>query len=388
MATNNSQIWLLDYNNYYNRIVKSYDNSIDYYDNHFVISTGAANFNPADGIDTEHVVNIPTLQTPPPANYALVVDEDHNIKSRWFIVDSGRVRGGQYKLTLHRDLVAEFKEAIVKAPCYVERAMVDISNNYIFNSEGVKVNQIKKRTGSDSAEELLSDETGSGWYIGYCSANTDETTITVPTETNINYPAPPVDYSELQGYLGNLIKIPDNYLLRAYGTVGGRLINRTVAINTEGYVYSYADIPYSGKNPFPSMLLFDQYRTAEQDAKDFLKAILLETDTVRNAILTDFQGSLAASGMGGHWVSSDILNKLLAMDGGTYFDQAANKIFTVSVKYTGRDGSYTYKNVEKDTVAYNTLLPIAKESMKLQYGGSANLGLDFRYDFEPIGLYI
>ena len=378
MAQHDSQLWLLDFNNYYNRTIKSYDNAMDYYDNHFIMSTGPCNFNPADGIDTEHVFNIPTLQTPPPANYVLVVSPEHEIKSRWFIVNATRLRGGQYKLTLHRDLVAEFKEAIIKAPCYVERAMLNIASNYIFNPEGGSYNQIKTK------EERLYDQSGCGWYVGYIASDTASTAVTVPTETTVTYPAPPIDYNTMLGYSGDLIKIPDNYLIRAYGTVGGKLLNRNVAINTEGYIYNYTDIPYSGTNPFPSKYLFDYTRTAEQDAKDFLKGVLLETETVRNAVLTDFQGALSASGMGGHWVSSDIINSLLAMDGGTYFDIAANKIFRVSVKYKNKNGSYQFKKVETNSVAYNTLFPIAKESMKLQPGGSSGPGLDFRYDAESL----
>lgn len=378
MAQHDSQLWLLDFNNYYNRTIKSYSNAIDYYDNHFIMSTGPCNFNPADGIDTEHVFNIPTLQTPPPANYVLVVSPEHEIKSRWFIVNATRLRGGQYKLTLHRDLVAEFKEAIIKAPCYVERAMLNIASNYIFNPEGGTYNQIKTK------EERLYDTSGCGWYVGYVASDTVSTTVTVPTDTAVTYPAPPIDYATLTGYSGDLVKIPDNYILRVYGTVGGRYINRNVAINTAGYIESYGDTTYKGTNPFPSNLLFDQYRTAEQDAKDFLKGVLLEVDTVRNALLTDFQGELSANGKGGHWVSSDILDGILAMDGGTYFDIASNKIFRVSAKYKSREGSYTYKRVQKDTVAYNTLIPIAKDSMKLQMGGSGSLGLDFRYDADSL----
>ena len=204
------------------------------------------------------------------------------------------------------------------------------------------------------------------------------------TETTVTYPAPPIDYETITGYSGDLIKIPDNYTLKVWGTVGGRYINRNVVINTAGYIEEYGDYTYSGTNPFPSSLLFDQYRSAEQDAKDFLKGVLLEVDTVKNAILTDFQGTLSAEGQGGHWVSSDILDGILAMDGGTYFDIASNKIFRVSVKYKNKDGSYRNKQVDKDTVAYNTLLPIAQDSMHLAKSGMGGKGMDFRYDADSL----
>jgi len=132
------------------------------------------NFNPADGIDTEHIFNVPYIANTPTADYCVVADTQNRIMSRWFIVNAERERGGQYKLSLHRDLIVDFYDEVMAAPCFVERAVVPRNNLLIFQSEGMSFNQIKKN------EKLLRDQTGSGWYIGYIANNTPDTTVSVP----------------------------------------------------------------------------------------------------------------------------------------------------------------------------------------------------------------
>lgn len=164
MAQNNTALYLLSFNNYYNRIVKRFD-TVEEYMGYSVYTPLVCNFNPADGIDTEHIFNIATLQVPPSADYVLAVNENNEIVSRWFIVNASRVRGGQFRLALHRDLVADFKTDIITAPCYIERAMVNVNNKLIFNQENMLFNQIKKK------EVLLKDKSQCAWIVGYLAKN-------------------------------------------------------------------------------------------------------------------------------------------------------------------------------------------------------------------------
>ena len=151
---------LLNYNNYYNREVKKFDTLAEY-EPYILDVVENLNFNPGDGVDTSQIVNYSGDITP---NYA-IVDDGVNIVSRWFIIDADFVRRGQYDLTLHRDLVADNYNAVVNAPCFIEKATLDDNDIGIYNQENIKVNQIKQ------SETLLKDETGTGWVVGYIPSN-------------------------------------------------------------------------------------------------------------------------------------------------------------------------------------------------------------------------
>ena len=148
-------IYLLNYNNYYNRICKKEDTLTDYLDYQVGDTIQGVNFNPNDGVNTELIVN-----TNQRANYLLAV-EDNIINSRWFIIESTRLRNGQHRLMLRRDLIADNYNDIVNAPCFIEKATLNDGDPAIFNSENMTFNQIK------TSETALKDETNSAWVVGY-----------------------------------------------------------------------------------------------------------------------------------------------------------------------------------------------------------------------------
>lgn len=152
-------LYLLNYNNYYNRLVKQ-ESSLNGYLNYDVATCAGINFNPNDGIATEQTVNIPDDVHP---DYAVVIDDANNIVSRWFIVEMARVRGGQYNLTLRRDVIVDYYNVIINAPCFVEKATLSNNDPCIFNSENMTFNQIKK------SEILLENKLKTPWLIAYLS---------------------------------------------------------------------------------------------------------------------------------------------------------------------------------------------------------------------------
>ena len=152
-------IYLLNYNNYYNRICKKEDTLTDYLNYQVGDTIQGVNFNPNDGVNTELIVN-----TNQRANYLLAV-EDNIINSRWFIIESNRLRNGQHKLMLRRDLIADNYNDIVNAPCFIEKATLNDSDPAIFNKENMTFNQIK------TSETELKDETNSAWIVGYIPKN-------------------------------------------------------------------------------------------------------------------------------------------------------------------------------------------------------------------------
>lgn len=154
-------VYTAKYNVYFNRL---YRVEQDY--TPFLTSSGITNvsFNPNDGVNTTLVVNTYNLES----NYLLVY-EGEDLKSRWFIIEAERLVTDQYKLTLRRDLFADYMDEIEKAPIFVEKAYIrDQTDPAIFNKENMTFNQIKK------SETPLKDETLSSWIVGYVSRNEND----------------------------------------------------------------------------------------------------------------------------------------------------------------------------------------------------------------------
>lgn len=152
-------LYFCDYNNYYNRIVKRPSNLLSSYSDYFLGSGfSGVSFNPNDGVDTTYRCKRNFNEI---GNYLICSLDNIFVHSRWFIIDANRDMSGMYKLTLHRDLIAESYDNILNAPMFVEKATLSDSDPAIFNRENITVNQIK------TSEELLKDETGCAWVVGY-----------------------------------------------------------------------------------------------------------------------------------------------------------------------------------------------------------------------------
>ena len=168
-------IYLLNYNNYYNRICKKEDTLTDYLNYQVGDTIQGVNFNPNDGVNTELIVN-----TNQRANYLLAV-EDNIINSRWFIIESTRLRNGQHRLMLRRDLIADNYNDIINAPCFIEKATVSNNDPAIYNKENMTFNQIK------TSETELKDKTNCNWIVGYYSRyQNEDQTSQAQTISNLN----------------------------------------------------------------------------------------------------------------------------------------------------------------------------------------------------------
>ncbi len=164
---------LTGYNNYFNRILKKENTIADYKaavligSNLNYITLNNINFNSNDGVATTLVLgagDLPWEEEATP-DYLIAYTEENTvqtIKSRWFILEIERVRGGQFRVALKRDLLADFYSEVMEAPCFVEKGYIaDTTNPLLFNAEGMTFNEIKK------SEKLLKDETKSAWLVGY-----------------------------------------------------------------------------------------------------------------------------------------------------------------------------------------------------------------------------
>lgn len=169
-------IHTLQYNPYSNREKKGYTLYTGYAP-YVVGSFTGINFNPADGVNTELILNTVSDK----ADYLLVMD-GNTIESRWFILDCDRTRGGQYRLQLYRDVVYDNLPDVMSATAFIEKGWInDINNPLIFNQEALPTNQRK------IDERLIRDETQTPWIVGYLPKhiNLEEgETLTVDIEDN------------------------------------------------------------------------------------------------------------------------------------------------------------------------------------------------------------
>ena len=174
-------LYIFKYNNYYNRIIKKYNTFSDYNTNATLVYTQSnCNFNPNDGMETKHIIG--TTDYNGTGDYVIITETNSTtVVQRWFILDHTRTKGGQYNLTLRRDIIADYYDSVVTAPMIINRAMISDQNNpLLFNPEGFKFNQIKQN------EILLQDKTKMPWYILYFKLNTPTMTVQFST-ANISW---------------------------------------------------------------------------------------------------------------------------------------------------------------------------------------------------------
>ena len=174
-------IYLLQFNNYFNRTVKGESfYSVDNYTSNGATIVGQITnmslWNPDDGVDTTITSNLGLTAIP---DYCLVCD-GANVLQRWFVIEAKRLQGQQYRLTLHRDVIAEEYSAIMNNDeSYIERGWCDVSDPAIYNSEPMTFNQIKQ------SQTLMYDMTVTPWIVGYIQAPQEDTVIKYETSSGL-----------------------------------------------------------------------------------------------------------------------------------------------------------------------------------------------------------
>lgn len=224
-------IYLFRYNNYYNHKLKiaNYDtlmskNALQQY-NYFVYASPLpVTFNPNDNINTQHIIN-DSQELNLNADYLCLIDSEHNILSKWFILKQTRNLKGQWVLTLKRDVIAENWSTIKYSPMFIERAILPSNSPFIYNLEGDTFNQIKK------SETLLKDDSNCAWLCGYIARNYNGGSISFDSVVIADYKT--YDLNDFRSvYLNNLsfntfyrgqaslsklyIKITDYYNVKKY----------------------------------------------------------------------------------------------------------------------------------------------------------------------------
>lgn len=219
-----------------NRIVRRYPDFYGY--RPFIIqeigALDATNFPYNDGINTQQIFNFETKPDKMP-DYAILVDDEGSVSSRWYIEETLYKRRGQWRIKFRRDVLSDFKDEIINATSLIEKATVGNNDPAIYNQEAIAFNMIKK------GENVLQDQSKSAWLVGYISDdNSAEKTYTADVETQIrktvngiqNWQYYKYISTDFQGSPQNIsYNIKFRYYLEAanpYGRLG------TVCFNKEG----------------------------------------------------------------------------------------------------------------------------------------------------------
>ena len=177
------KLYFLQFLNKLNRIVKSYPDLEGY--NSFIIDEiqpfDATNFNYADGVNTwgfsKGSFTFTTTKIP---DYAIIVDENNLVTSRWYIEECIWKAYGAWHIRFHRDVLADFRDEIIQSTVLIEKATVSDNDPAIYNQEAITFNQIKK------SEKLLKDKSATPWLVGYLSTdNSSEKTYTAASSNQI-----------------------------------------------------------------------------------------------------------------------------------------------------------------------------------------------------------
>lgn len=184
-----NELYVLKYNNYYNRKIKAPLPNVTDYQNYIYASLGQTNFNPGDGVATHHDIPLDIDD----GDY-LIVASGNQVVSRWFIIDHNRIcigpSAGLYRLQLFRDVIADNYNATLNSTCFIERAIVNDDNPLIYNSENIETNQQRK------SAELLKDDTKMAWLIGFVDREAPKKTISINSTVVADYEMSEYKYKE------------------------------------------------------------------------------------------------------------------------------------------------------------------------------------------------
>lgn len=156
-------IYLLeDFNKYSNRILKLDDLST--LQSKICGTYQNINFVENDGVSAEIILNRNILEASNPDYLMAVSSTDKESDSSWFITSATRLRTGQVKYQLRRDLIRDNWDSIKASQLFINKGYVDNSNPLFFNQESINVNEILT-----SIKPLYNWNDSVAWLVGYVS---------------------------------------------------------------------------------------------------------------------------------------------------------------------------------------------------------------------------
>ena len=282
------RLYPLTYKNYYNRIAQKLPTISDYAAH---ICAGASylpqiDFDPKDGVDTTQIIGTGAAPyTGDVPDYVLITDTNGtNIISRWYVIEAKYNRKGQYKLTLHRDFWADFREDLLNSPAFIRKGWVSKDDPAIFNPEQMTFNQIK------TTETLIKDGLGHGWIVGYCARPTADKTITIYPDNIVvegEYATladfPVTDYTKVINKAGAVIQTGSEIMNGAKA----RALRYIIEIDEPLYGYPFE---IAARNCWYEDVGYTQFQYSSSVLKPFLRDYFASPDsTIQQNLLSIFR---------------------------------------------------------------------------------------------------
>ena len=404
-------VYLLQYNNYYNRQVKKLETLQEYINGGYVINTlENCNFEFADGIASKLIINYSYVTDEP--DYIIVEDRTTNKISRWFIIDSNLNRGGQYEFTVKRDICVDYYNILLDSTYFIERGYVRSNNKLIFNDEGQKYSQIKK------SQTPIYDRTKVPWIIGYIPRKSgegtdgklyDNKTITtnVYTGDEADYYVNGIANWQYNQYVGSSNKISSEDTEMPYQVIYRFPVQNNVNGNTMKYQYLGISLDYcnhrlddrifleAGATQYQTgVYAIDKTSSQYNNLKDQFhywysatprtnSAIQLLDCQIADNVVSNSYSNYSATltkwrNSVGRWhtVNNSVYNQLQGLAGQTIKDTSDGKLYKISVVTDTEDmNEYVLTLSDTDDLAlYNALDSLLPASVSGTYGSSIAYG--------------
>lgn len=345
-------IYLLhNFNNYYNRIVKRFDRVADYTnavgsENWAQRGTtavtaggyGPVNFNINDGITADITYNYTDAQDWEP-DYVLACEENSQglyvIKYRFFVLEAVRTRKYQYKLTLRRDLIADNYGAVLDAPMYIEKAIINDNNDpYLFQSEGMAYNQIK-----DEPEILLQDVSKSAWIVGYMAKpSTAINDIVGTVNVNADYVTSNIDTWMTANLPNSIVYNASDWEVKwAYKYLN---TNTKISVSTS---LSKDNSSISGDyiSGSTSLKLVSTFNDDNNEVATNMRAILSNKPTALSTHFNSYLGTVNNFGV----ITESTAAQLLSKNNKIVYDSTAGKYYRITVSTNYFEAGHYHYNI-------------------------------------------
>ena len=358
-----------------NKIVKSYPDLDGY--SPFIIqdipSFDATNFNYADGIATRGFEKGSfTFITEKIPDYAIIVDETNKVTSRWYVDECIWKSYGAWHIHFYRDVLSDYREAILGSTVLIEKATVSENDPAIYNQEAVTFNQIKK------SEKLLKDATETAWLVGYLSSdNSAEKTFSATSSNLIRRTVHGLQNWEMYTYINNdfigapknisyNIKIGKLYLNNNYNNYMQYAFNRQGPAVTDTIIpaMGYAVLT-NGDYAYNVEVMFNSNYKDGGSGVYTSDQIAAQLNTFLPGEASNFDASFIAQANFLH--TEDEEGALKDLEGTTIYDSEAGKAYKVHVIKTSSDSVNRYKPTINSTLWLNIKNAVTNSADRVFY---------------------
>ena len=331
-------IYFLKFNNYYNRTIKLPDkHKVTDFSSYIVGQLQNVNFNPNDGVFTK----VDQLVERPEADYVIYTEDNDNIVSRWFLMDSTRLTSGFWQCSLQRDLIADHYQEVLNADTFIEKATLPDSSPLIFNKENIGVNQIK------TSEELIKDESGAAWIVGYLDRKYEGGNIELASTEVL----PDITVDDLEQW--EYYKYTTASLLkeRCYGYIADETFDFEVRLQAgnAGQYTGYKVYKNWVGQDITSTATFSPATTFTAEYRNMSAFVKNKKDTI-NETVNQYKNLYYTT-----VTKPGDYNSIKNLDGKFIYDKASQSYFKISVIYGREDQSKPITEDKQSTYLYTWL---------------------------------